>query len=70
MQFNKDIKATLDLEHSKFFIYEEPSLTFPPGHPLTTKFVSNLLEPCTKKKPTSVIKVKVLKTIENIQEKI
>ena len=64
MQFDKNIRPSLGLEHSKFFGYQEPHSISPPIHSLAAKVVTNLLEPFNKKKRTSVIEAKELKATE------
>ncbi|GFS72999.1 hypothetical protein TNCV_391231 [Trichonephila clavipes] len=61
MLFDNEIRISLGLEHNKFSIYQEP--LFSAGRPKNT-IVTSLLEPCTKREPTNVIKAKGFKTID------
>ncbi|GFV46908.1 hypothetical protein TNCV_1270261 [Trichonephila clavipes] len=61
MQFDSEIRIPPDLEQNKFSIYQEP--LFSARLPKNTPIVISLLEPCTKRDSTSIIKEKGFKTI-------
>ena len=54
-EIDKNVSATLDLEHSKCFIYQKPSLFSFYRLRLTLKGVIDLLESSRKKESISVI---------------
>ncbi|XP_055928755.1 uncharacterized protein LOC129959884 [Argiope bruennichi] len=64
LQFDRDIRKAIHLDHSSLDITQEP--LFPSKPPLNTKINTNLLEPCSKKEPTQVLLQKGEDTVRSL----
>ncbi|GIX86587.1 hypothetical protein CEXT_541681 [Caerostris extrusa] len=58
LQLDKDIGSRINLEHSSLDFVQEP--LFPRKLPSETKFGLNLLQPCSKKEDSNILKQKAL----------
>ncbi|GIX90873.1 RNase H domain-containing protein [Caerostris extrusa] len=66
LQLDKDIRSRINLEHSSLdFCSRAP---FPRKPPSETKFSLNLLQPCSKKEDSNILKQKDLDTIDKLSQ--